>query len=495
MSFSRNRLSGESLESEVRMNLPENGLVVVVKKDCETCQMVAPLVGHLSGQGLIETVISQDDPDFPDGVDVIHDRALGHSWELGIDIVPTLVKRRGNHEVQRSTGWDRQEWRNITDIPDLGKNLPEQRPGCGSLSAAPGMAEELQTRFGETGLHSRTIAVDYPQDEAERMFDLGWTDGLPVVTPTQPRVLRMLQGTTRSPEEVVGEIPPAFRPCSVEKAAINAVMAGCKPEYFPVVLAALDAALDPAFAWSGLLSTTMGVGPVIVVNGPITKRIGMNWGINVLGHGNRPNATIGRALQLTARNVGGAVPGGVDRSTLGHPGKFGVCFAENETDSAWESLATSRGVEPGKSAVTVFAGCGASVFLDELSNTPESLARSLASGLQSVGHPKLVQYCAAMLVIGHEHWQVFKAVGWSRSDIDSAIYEASKLPGRRLVRGANGVKAGMKHTFADGEHAKFNPGDLLTVRAGGKAGLMSVIVPGWGSGPTGSQPITREVTA
>ena len=123
-------------------------------------------------------------------------------------------------------------------------------------------------------------------------------------------------------------------------------MAGCRPEYFPVVLAALEAALDPAFSWYGLLSTTMGVGPVVVVNGPVARRIGMNWGINALGHGNRANATIARVLQLVALNVGGAVPGGVDRSTLGHPGKFGVCFAEDETDEAWEPLA----VVPGRPA-------------------------------------------------------------------------------------------------------------------------------------------------
>ena len=144
----------------------------------------------------------------------------------------------------------------------------------------------------------------------------------------------MLSGTRRNPEEVVGRIPPNLTECTVEKVAINSVMAGCKPEYMPVLLAALEAALDPIFTLHGLLCTTCFSGPIIIVNGPITEKIGMNWGINALGQGNRANSTIGRALQLIVRNVGGGIPGEIDRATLGYPGKIGFCFAEDETDSS-----------------------------------------------------------------------------------------------------------------------------------------------------------------
>ena len=476
------------------MTLPSDGYILVVKRDCPTCRLISPVAKDLSQRGLLADLMSQDDPDFPEGLEVTDDRGLEGSWQLGIDIVPTLIRRECGKEVERVIGWHREEWQNLTGVNELGTDLPEQRPGCGSLSVAAGMAEELQTQFGETGLVSRTIPIPYPKDEAEQMFDRGWTDGLPVVSPTAPRVLRMLQGTNREPSEVIGDIPPALASCTVEKAAINSVMAGCRPEYFPVVLAALEAALDPDFAWYGLLSTTMGVGPVVVVNGPIAKRIGMNWGFNALGQGNRPNATIARALQLIARNVGGAIPGGIDRTTIGHPGKFGVCFAEDETDAAWEPLSASRGIARGTSAVTTFAGCGATVFTDQLSRNAESLARSLAKGLEGVVHPKSVgNRLAALLVLSPEHWNVFKRDGWARSDIEAGIVEAGKRPGRELVRGADGIEEGMPESWAEGEYAKFNPENLLIAQAGSHAGLMSAVITGWSAGPTGSIPITREV--
>ena len=475
------------------MALPDDGLVLVVKRDCPTCELIAPVAKALQDSGRLNRILSQDDPSFPEGLDVIDDRELEGSFSLEVEIVPTLIKRENGAETARAIGWHRDEWQTLTNDGSLGLGLPEQRPGCGSLSVAPGMSEELRVRFGDTGLKSRTVSVGYPEDEIEQMFDRGWTDGLPVVPPSPARVLRMLDGTTRAPDDIIGNVPPSLTACSVEKAAVNAVMAGCRPEYFPVVIAALEAALEADFSWYGLLSTTMGVGPVIVVNGPITKRIGMNWGMNALGHGNRANSTIGRALQLISSNVGGAKPGGIDRSTLGHPGKRGVCFAEDETDDAWQSLAASRGIAAGSSAVTVFAGCGASVFMDQISKDADSLARSLASGLNGVGHPKHVQGYAAMLVLSPEHWQVFKRAGWSRAEVHEAIHEASVRPGEQLVRGAGGVTEGMPQRFAEGEHAKFTRDGWLIAQAGGHAGLMSVIIPGWGAGSTGTIPITKEV--
>jgi hypothetical protein len=143
--------------------------------------------------------------------------------------------------------------------------------------------------------------------------------------------------------------------------------------------------------------------------------------------------------------------------------------------------------------VTVFAACGSHLVLDESSRKPGELARSLAAGLQSAGHPKHVQAYAALLVLSPEHWQVFKRGGWSRRDVESALYEASKRPGRELVRGAGGVATGMPPGFAEGEHPKFNPGALIVARAGGPAGLMSTVLPGWADGETGTQPVTREV--
>ena len=240
----------------------------------------------------------------------------------------------------------------------LGLGLPEQRPGCGSLTTDPNIADELAIRFGGVTFESEKVDIGDYEDEHEACFDRDWTDGLPVVPPTRVRVHRMLQGTRRDPSEVLGRMPPDYEPCTVEKVAINAVMAGCRPDYMPVVIAAVEAVLDEAFSLHGVVATTMFVGPIVIVNGPIRKTIGMNSGVNALGQGNRANSTIGRALQLVIRNVGGGKPGGVDRATFGTPGKVGFCFAENEEDSCWEPLSVERGIAPGKSAVTLFAGYG-----------------------------------------------------------------------------------------------------------------------------------------
>src|SRR5690606_24806227 len=230
----------------------------------------------------------------------------------------------------------------------------------------PGMAETLLLRFGDAGLKARRVEIGAAEDPIEACFDRGWTDGLPVVPPTPERVLRMLQGTTRKPDEILGLMPPDLAPCSVEKVAVNAVMAGCKPEYLPVVLAAVEAALIDEFGTHGVLCTTMFAGPVVIVNGPVAQRVGLNSGVNALGQGHRANASIGRALQLVIRNVAGGRPGELDRATLGTPGKYSFCFAEAEHD-AWEPLSVERGFAPGTSTVTLFAGEGVQGIVDQKS--------------------------------------------------------------------------------------------------------------------------------
>ncbi len=192
----------------------------------------------------------------------------------------------------------------------------------------------------------------------------------------------MLEGTTRAPDEVVAVVPPDLAPCTVEKVAINAVMAGCKPEYLPVVLAAVEAACTDVFNIHGLLATTMSAGPVLVVNGPIRNQIGMNAGKNVFGQGNRANLSIGRALQLVVRNVGGGRPGEVDRATLGNPGKVGFCFAEDEEGSPFSPVSTEFGFEAGQDTVMLFPGEGPRTIVDQIAREPESLARSFAASLR-----------------------------------------------------------------------------------------------------------------
>jgi len=474
-----------------------NGWVVVVKHDCPTCELVQPVLRKMEDSGTPLQVFSQDDPSFPEGLaTVVDDRDLEQSFRLEIESVPTLIRRENGQEVERTVGWHRSEWWELTGIAGLGEELPELQPGCGSLSVEPGMAERLQVRFGEVPFQSRQIPLSENEDPIEVAYDRGWSDGFPVVPPTDERILRMLEGTSRPWHEVIGKMPPNLVDCTVEKVAINAVMAGCRPEYLPVVLGALEAALVPKFTLHGLMATTWFSTPVIIVNGPIAKRIGMNSGLNALGQGNRANATIGRAVNLVLRNVGGVVPGGIDRSTLGAPSKYSFCFAEDESDESWTSLAESRGVAPGKSAVTLFQGEGVQGFADQRSRTAEKLSRSLALGLQAVTHPKIVQNANALLVLSPEHYAIFQESGWGRAEIDEHLMKDLTRPGHELVQGAQGVAEGIDPSRANEAVSKFWPQGLLIVRAGGRAGLFSAICGGWiaGRDPDELQPITHPIS-
>ncbi|MDG2111992.1 MAG: thioredoxin family protein, partial [Actinomycetota bacterium] len=363
----------------VKPALPD-GLVVFVKHDCPTCVEIEPVLVELSAHARV-TVYTQDDPAFPAGVDgVLDDTSLEVSWHHDIETVPTLIHVIAGSEMARTVGWDRASWEAMTGIDDLGMGIADWRPGCGSLSVDPEHADRLEVLYGGSELHSRRVDFANLEDEFEAMYDRGWSDGLPIIPPTEGRVSRMLAGTSRAPNEVVAIVPPALVECTVEKVAINAVMAGCKPEYLPVVLAAVEAACTDQFNMHGLLCTLWFSGPVIMVNGPIRRRIGMNTDKNALGQGNRANSTIGRALQLVVRNVGGGTPGigGIDRSALGAPSKVGWCFAEDEEGlpDGWDPLSVDRGFEPGQNTVTLFAGHGPIGAVDQLSRTPESLTRT-----------------------------------------------------------------------------------------------------------------------
>jgi hypothetical protein len=471
---------------------PADGLVAFVKRDCPTCELVEPVLGEI-GERAGLTVYSQDDPTFPAHGRVIDDRSLERSWRSEIAAVPTLLRIEGGREVGRVIGWHRGEWEALCGVEELGTGLPEQRPGCGSLSVDPELAPELAVRFGGLSFASRPVDLGEREDPIEAMFARGWSDGLPLVPPTRVRVARMLAGTTRAPDEVVAVVPPDLVPCTVEKVAINAVMAGCLPEHLPVVLAAVEAACTDAFNVHGLLATTMPVSPVVIVNGPVRRRIGMNSGGNVFGQGNRANSTIGRALQLVIRNVGGGRPGEVDRATFGNPGKLSFCFAEDEEGSPWTPLSTDFGFDAGVDTVTLFPGEGPRSIVDQLSRDPESLARSFAVNLRTLHHPKLILAFDCILAVAPDHARVFRDAGWSKDDLKKRLHELLQIPGSELVRGAGGIAEGAPETVRDATLPKFRPNGLLVVHCGGGAGLFSAMIGGWANGEIGSQPVTREI--
>jgi hypothetical protein len=337
-------------------------------------------------------------------------------------------------------------------------------------------------------------------DEFEVWFDKGVTDGLPVVPPTRERVDRMLGGARRAPDELVGEMPPNYGRLTVEKAAVNAVMAGCRPDYLPVVLAAAEAACDPAFSLHGVSTSTHFSAPLIVVNGPVRARIGLNSGAGVFGPGYRANATIGRALRLLMINIGGARPGETSMSTFGHPGRYTYCIGENEEASPWPPFHTSRGFAAGTSAVTLFAGDAPHGISDHASRSARALAGSLGwsmAGLWNSKHFPL--YSHTMLVVGPEHARTFADDGWTREQLARHLWEAVRVPYSSLLPDENhgegtNLRYGQTPPALDAPVSKFpSPEELHVVVAGGTAGRFSVAIPGWLGTRNGSRPVTRAI--
>lgn len=467
--------------------------MAVVKRDCPTCEMIVPVLEEISASKAKLTIFSQDDPNFPSGVAVVDDTSLDISFHHAIETVPTLIRVSGGNEVERTVGWSRQGWQALTGIDSLGAGLPEMRPGCGSLSVDPTTANELRVRFSSIPLQARRIDLATLEDPVEAAFDRGWSDGLPVVPPTESRVLMMLDGTIRQPGDYVCDVPPDLNRLTVEHVAINAVMAGCKPEYMPVLLTAVEAACSDEFNMHGLIATTYFSGPIIIVNGPIANAIGMNARGNVFGQGNRANLTIGRALQLIVRNVGGGKPAEVDMAMQGSPGKLGFCFAELTDGSPFEALATTRGLPPDTNAVTLFAGQGPTPIIDQLSRDPDSLSRSFAGALRATGHHKLVIGFDAILAVGPEHGRVFRDAGWNKARLQSELDALLTLDADELIRGAGGIAEGLPSSFAGSQLPKFRPGGLNIIHVGGPAGLFSSILTGWVGGEKGSELVTKEV--
>ena len=306
-----------------------HALVAFVKEDCATCNLAAPVLETLHkafGEAADVWMVGQTD----DGNAILKDRhgltlpilddsALRTSLAYGFDIVPALywVDEAGEIAGQLE-GFVKEEWQALADrmAADLSlpaaqvawDDLPAWRPGCGSKHLDPEIHDRLLAEAEGSPIRARRIEVAESDDVDEFMFDQGFSDGLPLVAPTPERVLRMLKGTTRDPQDIVAIVPPNLAPATVEKVAINAVMAGCKPEYLPVVIAAVEAVCTDEFNIHGVNATTMGAAPVLVVNGPIRERIGMNMKQAALGNGNRANATIGRAVRLTQINALGSVP-------------------------------------------------------------------------------------------------------------------------------------------------------------------------------------------
>jgi hypothetical protein len=346
--------------------------------------------------------------------------------------------------------------------------------------------------------------VSHDADPIEALFARGVTDGLPVVPPTAARVAAAVAAGGREADEVVAEVPPRFGRATVQKIAINAVMAGCRPEYLPVVLAAVEAMCDERFCLLGVSGTTDAVAPLVIVNGPVRAALDINSGAGVFGPGWRANATIGRAVRLCWVNIGGAQPGVISMSTFGGPGRYTYCIGENEEASPWEPLHVEHGFAPGDSTVGVMAAEAPQIVADTRSRSAPDLLATVARSLEVVAHHKAVDLGDTALVFSPEHVNTLAADGWSKGRVREFLWTRLQKPVRDLLPGRDGGEGLSDEAlaaFPGGAQSaalvpKFqSPGSLKLLVAGGAAGRFTAIVPGWPFRNAPSRLVFRKIVA
>jgi len=474
-------------------------LLLFVSEECPTSAMalrrLGPLCPAWQEAGLTSAAVFED----PLEIAVRVARRLG--WTGGVAAedppyqtsrayrlisVPTVVLvDRAETIAGTVTGWDHAALTALIGRAGalLGTRLalpeatePLLKPGCSSKAAIdPELAAAISAPAGT--------------DDVEEMFERGWTDGLPVVPPTPDRVEAMLGGCNGRVS--LGLVPPDMGEATLERVAACAVLAGCRPAYFPVVVAAAQAALDPAFNLHGQAVTTQPAGQLVVVNGPVREAIGLNSGMGALGPGFRANLTIGRALRLLVTLTGGAMPGRLDRATQGQMGKVGFCIAEDEEVSPWEPLHVERGFQPGQSVVTLIGSDAPLSISDHRSRTPEDLAWVLAWAAASAWSTNWWPLEEpSVFVICPEHAEMFRAAGWTKQQLRRFMFDAVHKPAAELRRGETTPFVHAADPAA--QVPKWaSPEAIVLIVAGGEAGRYSAVL-----GPCtgmGSQIVSREV--
>jgi hypothetical protein len=337
------------------------------------------------------------------------------------------------------------------------------------------------------------LSLDASEDAAQDwLYEQGLTDGLPVVPPTPERVERMLAATDRAPSEELGTVPPRWGVATVEALAANAVMAGCKPEYFPVVVTAIEAMLEERFNLYALQATTHPCAPLVIVNGPLAGKLGINARYNVFGQGFRANATIGRAVRLILTNVGGAAPGVLDRATHGQPSKFSFCIAENEEENPWGPLHVERGFPAEVSTVTVCGAENPHNLNDHISNTSPGILTMMANSIAAIGTNNAYLYGEPILCVGPEHAAILARDGIGKAELREYLFRHGRIP-RALWQSAGmfGMPgSGNNHFPNDDALPMFRKPEYLMIIVAGGAGRHSCWLPTFGAG---TRAVTRAI--
>jgi len=332
------------------------------------------------------------------------------------------------------------------------------------------MLDKTQLKLRMTELPDSLDAVN------EHFYQQGWTDGLPIIPPTPERVGKMLEGMHwRAADDVIGVVPPAMGVAMLHGIAVNAVMAGCRPEYLPVIVAALQAVLETSYGLAHRQTTTHAGAPLIIVNGPVIEKLGLNYGNGVFGPGWRANATIGRALRLVLMNVGGAVPAEVDFCQHAHPGKYTYCIAEHEKANPWEPLHVERGFDRDTSIVTVVNAEAPHSMTENVQTDPIEIMRTFADTMATLGGNNLYSQGHPVLVLGPEHARHIAAAGWKKIDVQKALFEMARKPWG-LARNRGKSKGPFFPVWIDKADPNASvpivnePRDLIVIVAGGAGG-------------------------
>ncbi len=345
----------------------------------------------------------------------------------------------------------------------------------------------------------------YPElntDPVEALFARGVTDGLPVVPPTRERVARAVAAAGRAADELIALVPPNNGRATVERIAVNAVMAGCRPEYLPVVLAGVEALCDEAFALVGVSGTTDAVAPLFIVNGPAREALDINSGLGLFGPGWRANATIGRALRLVWANIGGARPGAPSMSTFSQTGRFTYVIGEREEESPWPPLHVEHGFDPGESTIAALPAEPPQIVADSKSRSAEHLLTTVARSLEVIAHHKAMGLGDTLVIFSPEHVRTIAQDGWSKAEVRQFLWERSRKRVRDLIPGRDGGEGLPERALAAYANpqtdetlvAKFRaPENLKLLVAGGPAGRFTAIIPGWPFAESPSRLVLKKI--
>jgi hypothetical protein len=327
------------------------------------------------------------------------------------------------------------------------------------------------------------------EDEFEFFLNKQWSDGLPVVTPTEERIQWMLKGTRRDPDEIIGRIPPAMVVATVRTVAIHALMAGCRPDYLPVVLGAIPLMLRDAFNMNGVQGTMHGVAPLMIVNGPYAAKIGLHGGNVCFGPGFRANASIGRAIRLMMTNLGGGIPGVASATIFATPMRYTACLTENTGRSPWETLAVARGHAADDDVITCVMVESPRLCFDDVSQTPDRLLAGLASSMADICSWNMHARSDMVVAMGPQHAAVCSNAGMTRAEVHRSLLERAGRKVRELKIGGNWrrERALAFPIKVDPDDDDFfipaikHPDDLHLIVAGGW-GPCTAICHGWSGG-------------